>query len=171
LPFVTLAIAWRLPVLPAALARYPRLTAAELATLTGAGLWLWLAIACPTVTVPLPRPLRAAMAAAANWTLWIIAYVTGMFELTLMPRAAGADALNPAINRKLTAAAVLWNVPAICFARVINLQLVSWLGERDSTQDERSEHGVSRPVGLSSAHHLLGDWRSRGALQRGSADQ
>jgi hypothetical protein len=170
LPFVALAIVWRVPLLLAALARYPWLTAAELATLTGAGLWLWLGIAGPTVTVPLPRPLRAAMAAAATWTLWIIAYVTGMSQLTLMPHSAGTDALNPVIDRQLTAA-VLWIVPAICFAPAIYFQLVSWLGERDSKQCERPEHETLWPEGLSSAQRPLRDWRSHGALRRGSADQ
>jgi len=89
-PFVALVIIWRLPAVLDALARYPVLAAAELVTLAGAGLGVWLAIAGLTPATPLPRPQRAAMAAAAMWTIWIVAYVTGMSSLALTPRSAPA---------------------------------------------------------------------------------
>jgi len=89
-PFVALVIIWRLPAVLDALARYPVLAAAELVTLAGAGLGVWLAIAGLSPATPLPRPQRAAMAAAAMWTIWIVAYVTGMSSLALTPRSAPA---------------------------------------------------------------------------------
>jgi hypothetical protein len=81
---MVLVITWRLPAVPDTLAHYPALSVAELVTLASAGLGLWLAIAGLTV----PEPLHAAMAAAGMWTIWIIAYVTGMSALALLPRSA-----------------------------------------------------------------------------------
>jgi hypothetical protein len=75
--------------------------------------------------------------AAAMWTIWIIAYITGMSAATLTPRAApAARALGSAADREL-AAAVLWAIPAICFAPVIYYLLVTWLGDRDKQEDEK----------------------------------
>ncbi len=109
LPFIGLVITWRRPAVLDALALYPALPAAELVTLAGAGLGLWRAIAGRTEPEPLPRPLRAAMA-AAMWTIWIIAYITGMSAATLTPRTAvAARALGSAADRQI-AAAVLWAV-------------------------------------------------------------
>ena len=148
LPFIGLVIIWRLPAVLDALARYPALPAAELVTLAGSGLGLWRAIAGLTQPGPLPRPLRAAMAAAAMWTIWIIAYVTGMSAATLTPRtAAAARSLGSAVDRQI-AAAVLWAVPAICFAPVVYYMLVTWLGDRDKQEDEHlalTGPGPARP--------------------------
>ena len=138
MPFIALVLTWRLPPLLDALARYPALSVAELVTLVGAGLGVWLAIAGRTAE-PLPRPLRAAMAAVAMWTIWIIAYVTGMSGLGLIPRSAGVrDVFSAAVDRQL-ATAVLWAIPAICFAPVVYYMLITWLGERDKEEDEQRE--------------------------------
>jgi hypothetical protein len=129
LPFVAFVIAWRLPATQSAVDRYPALTTAELVTLTGAGTALWLQLA-PGLGArqPLPRPLRAAMAAAAVWTMWALAYITGMSGAFTVPVQAGA-ALSAADDRQM-AVAVLWAVPAISFVPVIYGTLMRWLGDR-----------------------------------------
>jgi Cytochrome c oxidase caa3 assembly factor (Caa3_CtaG) len=138
-PFMALVIIWRLPVVLDALARYPVLAAAELVTLVGAGLGVWLAIAGLTPATPLPRPLRAAMAAIAMWTIWIIAYVTGMSSLPLIPRSAPAvEILGSAMDRQL-ATAVLWAAPAACLAPVVYYMLMTWLSERDARDDKQAD--------------------------------
>ncbi len=42
------------------------------------------------------------------------------------------------MDRQL-ATAVLWAVPAICFAPVVYYMLVTWLGDRDKQEDEQLE--------------------------------
>jgi Cytochrome c oxidase caa3 assembly factor (Caa3_CtaG) len=161
-PFMALVITWRLPAALDALARYPALSVAELVTLGGAGLALWLAIAGLTKPEPLPRPLRAAMAAVAMWTIWVIAYVTGMSALALLPRSAGVRyAFSAAADRQLTTA-VLWAIPAICFAPLIYFLLVSWLGEREKLDDEQRELTSLEPSTLTAARRPPSGWRHRG---------
>ena len=151
-PFIMLVLTWRLPPMLDALASYPALAVAELVTLAGAGLGVWRAISGQAAPVPLPRPLRAAMAAAAMWTIWIIAYVTGMSSLALIPRnPAATEVISAAADRQL-AAATLWAVPAISFAPVVYHQFITWLGEPDKQPDEQRE--LARPPG---------GWRDRGA--------
>jgi hypothetical protein len=159
-PFMALVIIWRLPAVLEALARYPVLSAAELVTLVGAGLGVWLAIAGLTAPGPLPRPLRAAIGAVAMWTIWIIAYVTGMSSLALMPRpASAAETLGSAADRQLAAAA-LWAVPAICFAPVVYYMLITWLGERDTQEDRPPELTDLRTA---ASRRPASGWRHRGA--------
>jgi cytochrome c oxidase assembly factor CtaG len=138
LPFIALAIAWRLPFTLDALARSPAWTAAEMVTLIGAGSGLWLELAgTPPPRQRLPRPARAAMAAVAMWTIWVMAYVTGM-SLTAVAAGHGqaaARSLSAAADRQI-AAAVMWAVPAICFAPVVYGMLIMWLGERDDPGPE-----------------------------------
>ena len=78
--FIALAIIWRLPATVNALARNPALAAAEMITLLAAGTGIWLELtSAPQGPGRLPRPARAAMAAAAMWTIWVLAYLTGIF--------------------------------------------------------------------------------------------
>jgi hypothetical protein len=161
-PFMALVMIWRVPPVLDALARYPVLSAAELVTLAGAGLGLWLAIAGLPAAEPLPRPLRAAMAAAAMWTIWIIAYITGMSAATLTPRtASAARALGSAADRQLAAAA-LWAVPAICFAPAVYYLLIAWLGDRDQ-EDERLALTGPGPAALTTGGRPPRGWRHRGS--------
>ena len=77
--FIAVVISWRFPVTVNALARNPALVAAEMVALLAAGTGVWLElVSTPTVPSQLPRPARAAMAVAAMWTIWILAYLTGM---------------------------------------------------------------------------------------------
>jgi cytochrome c oxidase assembly factor CtaG len=163
IPFVALVIIWRLPPLLDALASYPAVSVAELVTLVGAGLGVWLAISGRAAPVTLPRPLRAAMAAVAMWTIWIIGYVTGMSSLALIPRnPALTEVVSAAVDRQLAAAA-LWAGPAICFVPLIYYLLVSWLGEREEPGDDQCEPSGGADAGLIPARRPPGGWRHRGA--------
>ena len=134
--FVALVITWRLPAVLDALARYPALIAPELATLVCAGSAVWAdLVAAAPLRQPLPRPLRAAMAAVAMWSIWIVAYVTGMSNAAAASPGRNADALNAATDRQLGVAA-MWAVPAICFAPVVYAMVIRWLGERDDPDAE-----------------------------------
>ena len=158
-PFVALVIIWRLPAVLGAMARYPALSVAELVTLAGAGLAVWRAITGLTRPDPLSRPVRAAMAAGAMWTIWIIAYVTGMSALALIPRRTGVRYVVGAAADRQLATAVLWAVPAICFAPVVYYMLVTWLGEGDRQDDEQRE--LIGPETASPIHRPPRGWRHR----------
>ena len=64
--FIAAGVAWRLPPVVDALARYPVLVAVELVTLLAAGIGLWLELVdSPPLAPRLPNPHRATIAALA----------------------------------------------------------------------------------------------------------
>jgi len=128
-----------------ALAADPVLALAELVTLAAAGSGVWLELAGPGhPRQPLPRPLRAAMAAAAMWTIWIIAYITGLSHASQTAAHGGtAGALSVAADQQM-AIAIMWAVPAICFVPVIYALVISWLGERE---DPARQSAITPPAG------------------------
>jgi cytochrome c oxidase assembly factor CtaG len=136
--FIALVIAWRLPVTVTALARDPGLAVAEMVTLLAAGSGVWLELAGSPPPLPgLSRPQRAAMAALAMWVIWALAYITGMSSGTWLTvyRHAAAHGLSAAADQQLTVA-VLWAVPALCFAPVIYSMLMTWLHQSDDPEEE-----------------------------------
>ncbi len=148
LAFLAAVICWRLPVVLDTLARDPFLTVAEMATLAAAGCGIWSELAgAPASRPPLPRPLRAAMAAVAMWTIWIIAYVTGMSGAVSVTPARGhtlAGAVSAAVDRQL-AVGVMWAVPAVCFVPVVYTMLLTWLSAREDPDEELSQLAAAWP--------------------------
>jgi cytochrome c oxidase assembly factor CtaG len=144
LPFLALVVAWRLPAVLDALARDSALALAEMVTLVvaGSGIWFEL-VSLPSARQALTRPRRAAVAAISMWTIWAIAYVTGM-SASALPASLRPDALGAATDRQL-AAGILWAFPAICFLPVIFTMLMTWLGERDGQGQELAT--VALPAG------------------------
>jgi cytochrome c oxidase assembly factor CtaG len=159
-PFMALVITWRLPGVLNALARYPALSAAELVTLLAAGLGLWLAIMGLSPRDALPRPLRAAMAAAAAWTIWIIAYITGMSSFTLSPGSPAAAKLIAAAADRQFAAAVLWLIPAVCFVPVVYYLVITWLSERGEQESEQRDLSAGTASVIAARRPPRG-WRQR----------
>jgi cytochrome c oxidase assembly factor CtaG len=144
LPFLALVIIWRLPAVLDALARHPALTVAEMVTLVcaGAAVWSELLAAAPQ-REPLPRPLRAAMAATAMWTIWIVAYITAMSGTgTIGGQTTAATPLSTVTDQEI-AVGVMWAVPAIGFVPVVYAVLIKWLGERDDPDAELRAATVS----------------------------
>jgi cytochrome c oxidase assembly factor CtaG len=138
LPYLVLVVAWRLPVAVTAQAGSEGLTILEMATLVAVGYILWVALIGGTPAASaLPRPLRAAMAAVAMWTIWVIAYITGMSVTGLTHAEAGAD------GREL-AVAIMWAVSAVCYVPVVYVMMMRWLG----TRDEADLVGEQRPEEL-----------------------
>ncbi len=106
-------------------------------TLVAAGCGIWLMLAGLLWRQPLAHPLRAAVAALAMWTIWAIAYLTGM------PATPLASAGGPATARILSAAAdrqlavgIMWAVPAICFVPVVFVMFVAWTRDRPGEEPE-----------------------------------
>jgi cytochrome c oxidase assembly factor CtaG len=129
LPSLALVILWRVPVVLAAVARYPALTAVELVTLVAAGCGLWAELAGPRLARdPLPGPLRASMGAVAMWSIWAIGYITGMSTADL----AHAQAAVP--DHQL-AVGIMWAVPAVCYVPVVFATMMAWLGGREEAAE------------------------------------
>ena len=138
--FIAAAITWRLPATVNALARHPALAAAEMITLLAAGAGIWLELtAAPPGPGQLPRPARAALAAAAMWTIWVLAYLTGMSGASWFAayRHGAPGGLSAAADQQI-AVAILWAVPALCFMPVLYVTVIAWLGA--STSPAGNEH-------------------------------
>jgi cytochrome c oxidase assembly factor CtaG len=137
LTLIAVAVVWRLPPVASALARDPALAVAEMITLVGAGSLVWSEITAP-VGVPHTnqRFPRGAMAAVSMWTMWAIAYVTGMSKFSMLPASVHtmAGGLSVADDRQL-AVAVMWLVPALCYVPVVFVMILSWI--RDSEDPNR----------------------------------
>jgi cytochrome c oxidase assembly factor CtaG len=150
--FIALAITWRLPGTLATLAATPALALAEMATLVTAGAGVWLELTGGDAGIPqLTRPGRAAVAALSMWTIWIMAYITGMSRSS-WPGGYGhpaARSISIAADQQI-GVAILWAAPAICFTPVIYGLLIAWLGERDDPDRELRDASASRtgPGGL-----------------------
>jgi hypothetical protein len=112
LAFIAVVVAWRLPVTVNALPGHPALTVAEAVTLLAAGAGVWRELARPPLLSGLSRPQRAAMAAGAMWTIWVLAYVMGMSHGAWFAayRHAG-HGLSTAADQQF-AVAIMWVVPA-----------------------------------------------------------
>jgi len=141
--FIAAVIAWRLPGAISALADTPALALAEMATLVTAGTGVWRELTDQTAGIRrLTRPGRAAIAAASMWTIWIMAFITGMSR-SAWPAGPGHPVLRAigiAADQQI-GVAVLWAVPALCFTPLIYALLITWLGERDDPDQELREAG------------------------------
>ncbi len=137
--FVAVVVIWRLPVTVNALARHPALAAAEMITLLAAGTGIWAELAGPPpARGQLPRPARAAVAAAAMWTIWVLAYLTGMSGTSWFAayHHGQPGGLGAAADQQI-AAAILWSVPALCFLPVLYVTVIAWLGGGTSPAEEQ----------------------------------
>ena len=147
--FVAVATAWRLPAAVNALARHPALVAAEMITLlaVGRGIWVELAGSRPAAE-QLPHPARAAMAAAAMWTIWVLGYLTGMSGTSwfVAYHHGAPGGLGAAADQQI-AAAILWAVPALCFLPALYVIVIAWLGSgTGSAGDQRRTASAGTPA-------------------------
>lgn len=150
--FVALVIAWRLPGTLNTLATSPGLVLAEMVTLVAAGAGVWLELTDHTASGPRLTGLpRAGGAALSMWTIWIMAYITGMSQ-SAWPGGSSDPAtrvISVAADRQI-GVAILWAVPAICFIPVIFWLLITWFGARDDLDRELRDASASptAPGGL-----------------------
>jgi len=142
LAFIAAVIAWRLPVTVDALATWPGLAAAEMITLVAAGGALWLELVeSPPLLPRLSRPLRAAFAALAMWTIWILAYILGFSHVAWFPAYVHPGGLSPVVDQEI-ATGILWAVPALCFVPVVYVTVLTWL--RDSEDPDEALRAIVR---------------------------
>jgi cytochrome c oxidase assembly factor CtaG len=137
--FVVVTLAWRLPPVLDAVARFPGLIAAEAVTLlaVGAGLWLQL-VRSPPLAFRLPAPARAAVAALAMWSTWIVAYALGFSSSPVVHAYAGGSGLGAVADQEI-AVGIVWGVAAVCFVPVIFGALFSWLKDSADIGEEFSQ--------------------------------
>ena len=133
-------------------------------TLIAAGSALWLELVqSPPLLPGLSRPQRAAMAAASMWTIWVLAYITGMSKVA-WPAAyshATGHGLSSAADQQF-AVAVMWAVPALCFPPVIYGMIIAWLRDSADPDEELREASAGDPAagGLSGVPRPPRGWRS-----------
>lgn len=135
--FIGTCLVWRLPPAVDALARHPALVVAELVTLLAAGIGLWLElVASPPLAPRLPNPQRAAIAALAMWSTWVIAYALGFANHAVFHGydAAGSG-LSVVADQEITAG-LMWAVSAFCFMPVVFVTMLSWLKDNDNPDEE-----------------------------------
>jgi cytochrome c oxidase assembly factor CtaG len=141
--WVSVCLCWRLPPVLDALARYPVLSLAELATLVPAGVGLWLELVnSPPLAPRLTRPPRAAIAALAMWSIWVIAYVLGFAGRAVVHAYDGlGSSLSTVADQEITVF-VLWLAAACCFVPVIFASLLTWLRDGADPGEEPASSGV-----------------------------
>jgi cytochrome c oxidase assembly factor CtaG len=136
LAFVGTVIAWRLPASVDALARWPGFAALEMATLVAAGSALWLELVESPPSLPaLPRPLRAVFAAAAMWTIWVLAYILGFSQVAWFGAYRHGGGLSPVADQEI-ATGIMWAVPALCFVPVVFVTALTWLKDPEDPDEE-----------------------------------
>ena len=134
--FIAAAILWRLPVTVNALARVPGLAVAEMVTLVAAGSALWLELVeSPPVLPHLSRPQRAAFAALAMWTIWILGYILGFSQVAWFTAYGHPSGLG-AVQDQEIATALMWAVPAVCFVPVVFVTALTWLKDSEDPDEE-----------------------------------
>lgn len=135
LVFIAAAVAWRLPVTVNALATVPGLVLVEMVTLAGAGTTLWLELVeSPPMLPHLSRPQRAAFAAVAMWTIWILGYILGFSHVAWFAAYDHAGALGAVADQEI-ASALMWAVPAVCFAPVVFVAALTWLKDTEDPDE------------------------------------
>jgi cytochrome c oxidase assembly factor CtaG len=135
--FIVVTVAWRLPPVMDTLASHPVLVVAELITLlvAGAGLWLEL-VSSPPLSPRVPNPHRAALAALAMWSAWVVAYALGFSSHPVFHGYDPAGGALSAVTDQEITVALVWAVSAFCFIPVIFVTLLTWLSASDNPDEE-----------------------------------
>jgi len=135
--FIAAGVAWRLPPVVDALARYPALVAVELVTLLAAGIGLWLQlVSSPPLEPRLPNPHRAAIAALAMWSTWVVGYALGLANHAVFHGYDGPGSSLSAVADQQFTVGLVWAVSACCFVPVIFVTMLRWLSPGDNPDEE-----------------------------------
>jgi cytochrome c oxidase assembly factor CtaG len=122
------AVAWRVPVMVAAVAHHGWVALIEGASLLVFGLGLWLElVASPPLDPRSGHLRRAVLAAFVMWAFWILAYVVGLSAHDIYRNFHHtAGGLSAAADQQI-ASALLWFVASAAFVPVIFWNALRWL--------------------------------------------
>ena len=138
--WVVLCLFWRLPPVLDGLARHPVLVLPEALTLGAAGLGLWLALVPARVAAQppphRPRPERALVAALAMWSIWVIAYLLGFANDSVVHAYDQAGSHLGTVSDQEITAFVLWAAAAAAFLPVVFTTLFTWLKDSSDPAGE-----------------------------------
>ena len=136
--YLGLVIAWRTVPAVNALVHHGWLASVESLSLVGSGVWLWLTIVeSPPVSASTTRPFRIGVAAVVMWTVWIIAYLNGMSQVSwygAFSHVAG-QGLSLSADQQLAAGA-MWFISAAVFMPVVFWNLIHWLQSEEDPNEE-----------------------------------
>lgn len=142
--FACVCLAWRLPPVLDAISRYPVLQVPELALLLLAGTALWLQLVnSPSSRGRLTRRQRAAVAAIAMWSVWIMAYAFGFANHALVHRYDMSGSLNVVMDQEI-ATGLIWLVSAACFIPVICVTMLGWLADSSAPATGSAADALAR---------------------------
>jgi cytochrome c oxidase assembly factor CtaG len=138
--WVVACVAWRLPPVLDGLARHPVLAVPEALTLCAAGTGLWMQLAGSSrLGAQLARPQRAAVAALAMWSIWVIAYILGFARDSVVHAYDGAGSHLVTVADQEITAFVLWAAAAAAFLPVVFTAAITWL--RDGSEPVAEDPG------------------------------
>jgi len=164
--FIAAGVAWRLPPVVDALARYPALVAVELVTLLAAGTGLWLElVSSPPLEPRLPNPHRAAIAALAMWSTWAVGYALGLANHAVFHGYDGPGSSLSAVADQQITVALVWAVSACCFMPVVFVTMLRWLSPSDNPDEE-----LQRLARDDRQLPVVRGWGRPGRLQRNPLD-
>lgn len=136
--FLALVIGWRTVPVVNTLVHHWWLAIIESISLVASGVWLWLTIVeSPPVRASTTRPFRIGVAAVVMWTVWIIAYLNGMSQVSWY----GAFSHVPGHGLSLyadqqLAAASMWFFSAATFMPIVFWNLIHWLQSEEDPNEE-----------------------------------
>ena len=136
--YLALIIGWRTVPAVNALVHHGWLVVVESLSLVAGGVWLWLTIVeSPPVGASTTRPFRIGVAAVVMWTVWIIAYLNGMSQVSWY----GAFVHVPGHGLSLfadqqLAAGSMWLLSAATFMPVVFWNLIHWLQSEEDPNEE-----------------------------------
>jgi cytochrome c oxidase assembly factor CtaG len=143
--WVGLCLFWRLPAVLDGLARHPVLVLAEALTLGAAGLGLWLVLV-PGPPPRRPRPERALVAALAMWSIWVIAYLLGFADDSVVHAYDQAGSHLGTVSDQEITAFVLWAAAAAAFLPVVFTTLFTWLKDGSEPAGEPARRAPATGV-------------------------
>ena len=145
--WVVICLVWRLPPVLDGLARTPVLVVPEAVTLLVAGTGLWLELVhSPPLAPRVLRPQRAAVAALAMWSIWVIAYVLGFARGSVVHGYDGAGSHLGTVADQEIAAFVLWAAAAVSFVPVVFVALLTWLKDGSGPDQEPARDALDIAV-------------------------
>jgi cytochrome c oxidase assembly factor CtaG len=130
---VIAVVAWRTPAAVSAVGHHGGLVVVEAVTLLAAGTALWLQLVASAPMAPrTSASRRIVLAAIAMWTVWTVAYVTGMAHGQGYPGFAHrpGEGLSGVADKQL-ATAVLWVAAAAAYLPVVFVNLFAWLSDEE----------------------------------------